>query len=182
MKSAPKSKKASTPKSVTPKRKGVNGRDKGKRLEYEVRNAMSAWWGIDFMRTPGIGAFGTIMGQHDLVGDVYCTDPKFPYSIECKNVESWTFESLLKDSKPAIIEFWLQTCRQSYKAGKKPLLCISKARQPVYCLLAVADLPKDFAGKKFVTHLKVSADNWILHTDVAVILLDDLVACDPLQF
>ena len=92
-------------------------------------------------------------------------------------MENWTFEGLLKSDKTPVLEFWLQTVRQAKKAEKHPLLCVTKARQPIYCLLTLDSLPKDFGGKKFVTHLKVSADGWILHTDVAIILLDDLVKC-----
>jgi hypothetical protein len=152
-------------------------RSKGRRGEILVRDALSEWTGVQFNRTPYSGAIGSISGDYSLVGDIYCKDPSFQYSVEIKNVENWTFEGLLKSDKTPVLEFWLQTVRQAKKAEKHPLLCVTKARQPIYCLLTLDSLPKDFGGKKFVTHLKVSADGWILHTDVAIILLDDLVKC-----
>ncbi len=134
-------------------KKRFNSKAKGSRAEYAVRDAFSLWWQCEFRRTPGSGAWGTTHNQGSLVGDVVCDDPAFPYSIEIKNQEKWCLEHLLSTDKAKLLEWWTQTLVQAAASKKKPMLCFTRNRQPIFIMTLKTDAPKDLKGDRFTLQL-----------------------------
>lgn len=172
-------------------KKRVNSRDKGGRGERQAKAHLMEWWGVEFARTPGSGAFATITGMEDYAGDVRPVDSNewFPFSIEVKNDESWDIPNLLTSSKTPVWRFWDQTVRQAVFEGRHPLLMFTKNRKPWYYMTldeasAVTEDGEDWTarlscripGQKFVMQ------NMIFHRDIIIGLVEDLKRADKEDF
>lgn len=115
---------------------------KGKRGEKNAAIMLSLWWTGEegnFVSTPGSGSLrwkkGVAKVSADLVNvgsDLY---PEFPYSVEVKNRESWDLESMLKGGQK-FWEWWKQTCDDSQRSNKKPMLMFTKNYSPYYIALS----------------------------------------------
>ena len=83
-------------------KKKINSREKGARGERALVKKFEAWWGAEFFRTPGSGAFATRgfdSEELSLAGDIITLDESFPFCVECKNAEGWHLEQLLTTKK-----------------------------------------------------------------------------------
>jgi len=123
----------------TPKKKKINSRTKGQSAERRLAKLFSAWWGSEFFRTPGSGAFATKgfagIDTSSMAGDLVTTDSTFPFCVESKKVEGWTLEQILTSNKTKIHSWWEQTVREC-PPDKVPLLVFTKNHSPVYCMLS----------------------------------------------
>ncbi len=153
------------------RKKGVNPRSKGKRGERLVRDALAAWTGLEFARTPSSGAFGTTNKIHELVGDVVCKNGNFAYSIEVKNVNTWNLEGFFSSPKSPVRKWWEQTLVQAEKTGKIPLLLLTKNQHPIYCLTLHEGTPPN-VDKVFVLQSETEPFLYFF-------LLSDLTKTDP---
>lgn len=123
------------------KKKKVNSLKKGQRGERKLVKLFSDWWGSEFFRTPGSGAFATLgfkYKDHDLSGDILTLDKTFPFCVESKHVEGWTLEQMLTSEKTLMHKWWKQTVKETPE-GKIPLLVFTKNRAPLYCILRTCD-------------------------------------------
>lgn len=121
-------------------KKRVNGRDKGGRGERQAKAHLVEWWGCEFARTPGSGAFATITGMTDYAGDVRPVDSDewFPFSVEVKNAEGWLVENMVKSDLGPLWQYWEQTVRQGKFEGKHPLLMFTRNFQPWWYMTLMA--------------------------------------------
>lgn len=163
------------------RKKGINPRTKGKRLEYKVRDLLGEWTGLEFQRTPSSGAFGTVNSDMTLIGDVYTKDQSFPFCVECKSVEKWSLEGLLKDTKCPVWKFWRQATSQAYKSGKKPLLLMTKRNQPIYFVMERRHLPTSFKGS-FFTFSLMHVEGIGRDCELAIGLMIDLTVCSYVDY
>lgn len=117
-------------------KKGINGRAKGAKFELETAKGISAWWGTKFHRTPGSGGLhwksdnrvtGDITPGSDAVED-------FPFSVECKKVEDWNFEQIIK-GVGEVRDWWSQCHADALTVDKVPLLIFTKNRSPSYYMM-----------------------------------------------
>lgn len=137
-------------------KKRKNGRTKGNSFERLVAKLLSNWWDEEFHRTPSSGGLHW-KRDNRVTGDVVTPEnSNFPFSIECKKVEGWNFEQLLKDTGE-IKSWWCQCFKDSEEVGKIPLLIFSKNRSPIYYMTTkeVAEIIFESSEQKnfFITKL-----------------------------
>ena len=115
----------------------VQGRKKGSKFERDIAKEISEWTGVEFKRTPMSGGWAK-------TGDITPKDPKamvdFPFSIECKNQEVFSSAMLMdcigkRKFNASIKSWWKQCTDDAKKAKKKPLLVMTRAREPVFLMM-----------------------------------------------
>lgn len=115
----------------------VKGRSKGNKFENQTAKQITEWTGVEFKRTPMSGGWAK-------TGDITPKNPKamidFPFTIECKNNESFNAGGLIQSAKegtlPKNVKSWWKQCTDDSKKSKKiPLLVMTKAREPVYVMM-----------------------------------------------
>lgn len=112
---------------------GARAKKKGSSFEEKTATALSNWYNKNaksplkkaFYRVPASGALQWSINMN-VDGDVIA-DPviEFNYCIECKNVEGWSIDNIMRGNKyfPA----WLaQSVREGTNIKKVPLLVFSK--------------------------------------------------------
>lgn len=119
---------------------GKKSRDKGQRYERKIAKIFSEWAGMDMLRTPLSG--GWARGRADVTGDIVPGDAnrQFPFSIECKKNESWTWEQVHHQIGPVLNSWWQQTVDEC-APGKIPLLIFSRNRYDDYVLFSSDHMP-----------------------------------------
>lgn len=143
----------------TPKKRGINGRDKGQRGERAVGTLLSTWWGSDFARTPMSGGFrnAEFREEWNAEGDLVTPDETFPFSVEVKWHEDWTLDQLITAPKSEIWSWWEQTDRQT-PAGKIPLLVFKRNHMPWYYMIPATEawnIPEPYITVNSITGLKL---------------------------
>lgn len=122
-------KKNDTP--LKPLKKRKNGRAKGAKFERVTAKLITVWWDEDFHRTPASGGLHW-KKDNRVAGDIVPPpDSDFPFSVECKKVEGWNFEQVIKGTGE-VFDWWKQCIRDSKEIGKIPLLIFSKNNSPIY--------------------------------------------------
>jgi len=135
----------------TTKRTIKQGHGKGKGAEFEgwCCKLFEKWWSVSkFVRTKNMQVVGTSyrLAHGDIVSVVGTSplvlDPYFPFSIECKKDETWTFLDFFKaDGRANAIEVWWKQCREdAIRWNKHPLLVFSKNYFPIMTA-TLADVP-----------------------------------------
>jgi hypothetical protein len=157
------------------KSKKVNGREKGAGFERQVAKLLSAWWGVEFHRTPQSGG---LHWQKDnrVAGDIVAPVEIaviFPFSIECKKHEDWNFEQVIKGTGE-IPSWWNQCVNDANNTGKIPLLIFTKNFSPIYYMALSVIHQKLFNGiiKSLRTTIEFEVKCW----DVTIGFFDDLRA------
>lgn len=107
----------------------VDSRAKGKRAEYDVRDALREKTGLGWERVPGSGGFGA---QHGLKGDIYLpilTNRRSIYCIEVKHYKDDSITSNLTNKTVSTLEkWWDQAVREAFEMNSKPMLVFKKDR------------------------------------------------------
>jgi hypothetical protein len=112
----------------------IHSRNKGNSYERKIAKLISKWCGFEVVRTPGSGS---VMKT----GDIFPKNPEdmisFPFSIELKNREGWSFGDLIKDvnRKNGIISWWEQCLNDSVMHNRIPVLIFTKNLDINYCLM-----------------------------------------------
>lgn len=125
------------------KKKRINSRNKGAEYERKIAKVLGLWWDEDFNRTPMSGG---LQWKEDnrVTGDIVTPpDSVFPFVIECKKREEWTFEQLLKGTGE-IESWWEQVTRDCDKVSLRPFLIFSKNFAPDYGMLLLSDFVQIF--------------------------------------
>jgi len=110
-------------------KQGKGSRRKGNKFENDVAKIIGKWWYNDetaLVRTP-------LSGGHHWAGDIIPKndDPDFPFCIECKNQEGWSFEQLFTAPESQIYQWWKQTVDECPE-GKDPILIFTRNRLPIF--------------------------------------------------
>lgn len=104
--------------------------NKGKEYEREIAKTLSAWAGIELVRTPD-GA------PEAIYGDIWPknTSEQFALSVECKRGEDWTFDQIMAGC--GLFYSWAeQAYQQAYTASRSlhrpfmPALIFRRSWQP----------------------------------------------------
>ena len=121
-----------------------NAKAKGNNFERKIAKMLSEWSGYTFMRTPSSGA---IHNFHDkrVISDIVAplAIGKFPFSIECKNVEcSWEWSTLLEGTSTTLSIHWSQCKNDAQREGLVPLLIVTKNFRDIYSIMRLEDWKK----------------------------------------
>lgn len=118
----------------------MNGYAKGQRYTREVCLSLDQW-----TRSPR----GTFRLRPTLVepldgwsvkGDVVCAPGvRFPFTVECKNVERWSLDALFEGRSADITSWWKQCAKQAAQNHNRPLLVFSRNHREDYVMLRRAD-------------------------------------------
>lgn len=114
-----------------------NGRQKGSVAEREVAKICEDWWrtyelGVSFVRVPLSGGWGTpgLRKDFNACGDLATNAKSFPWTVEVKRREGWSFPHLLKGNPSPIWGWWEQSLTQAKEADKWPMLWFRKNQNP----------------------------------------------------
>lgn len=158
-----------------PPKKRKNSRAKGKGFERVVAKLLTIWWGAVFHSTP---ASGGLHWKKDarVAGDIVAPSEggeDYPFSNECKKVEGWNFEQLIKGTGQ-VTDWWMQCVRDAQEVSKIPLLTFSKNRSPIYFMMPLGKYTRlvPFEKNYFVTTFTVEGERH----DVVIGMFDDLLA------
>lgn len=113
---------------------GKHSKTKGSGYELKIAKFMSNWWGGNFSRVPASGGLQWGSDQR-VAGDIVPpAGLNFPFVIECKKREEWTFDHILLDiGQPK--EWWAQVVRDARRISKVPLLIFSRNRQKDFVMI-----------------------------------------------
>jgi hypothetical protein len=127
----------------------VRGNPKGKKGEREVARLLERWWssyepGAKFVRTPQSGGWhGPDMRvEFKASGDIMTTATRFPFSVEVKRGQAWSWRELFAGRKSPVWAWWRQALGQGKESGLEPMLWFRKNRQPWHVLIR-----KDYADR-----------------------------------
>lgn len=120
----------------------TNGRAKGARGELEVAAIVTDWWerlepGCRFKRTPGSGGWATpdVRKEFGTAGDLVTTAKRFPWSVEVKWRQNWTWKELLAGRRSPVWSWWGQALAQGEESGLEPMLWMRHTGEPWWMLL-----------------------------------------------
>lgn len=107
-------------------KKRKNSRQKGNGFERKIAKRLAVWSKLELRRTPLSG--GWARQNPNAEGDITSidTNAKFPFSVECKNNQSWNMEAIVQGSCKNL-ENWWEQCTRNCSEGKIPLLIFTKA-------------------------------------------------------
>lgn len=124
----------------------TDGRKKGKVAEREVVGIIQPWWQqheptASFVRTPMSGGWShgtTAREGFQSAADIMTTSEIFPFSVEIKRREGWSF-ARFRDGKPSPVQGWWAQTRSEARDNKRvPMLWLRKSRMPWLVLLPEA--------------------------------------------
>jgi len=123
-------------------KKRKNSQNIGATYERHCAKLFTEWWkrGV-FGRTKGMQVLGH--SERLAHGDITCVigeplilDQTFPFSIECKKSESWSFQEFLKGNPSLLVRsFWQQCKHDAFLWKKEPLLVFTCNHHPDYALV-----------------------------------------------
>ncbi len=116
--------------------KGVSGHPKGGRAEREVAGIVQDWWqryetAAEFVRTPLSGGWGKARGtkvaaHFNACGDLMTTGARFPFCVEVKWRESWSYDNLTNCKPTPPWEWWRQCLGAATKQEAVPMMWMRK--------------------------------------------------------
>ena len=156
------------------KKKKVNGKRKGNRVELELCKKLTKHFGREFSRSVGSGnrwSQVSNMPAHaksTLTGDI-CVPEGFRWVVECKGGydDDVDFSSVLDGGCARLDEFIEQSNHDAEQSGRKPIICWKRSRKPWIALIRTTDNPANF---EYSTHYR----DWI------IVALDELLKTENL--
>ena len=111
----------------------VDGRAKGARGEYLVRDMLRDATDLQFERVPASGAL------EYLKGDLYVPHAKNRFCIEVKNYESSPLSDKIFTAKKTnnLIRWWIKLLQQAAGGNQEPLLFFKYNRSPVFVVTSL---------------------------------------------
>lgn len=114
----------------------TKGRAKGVGGELEVAKLLERWWGqvepgCRFVRVPMSGGWGTPTLRPDFKasGDIATNASRFPFTVEVKRREGWSWERLVACRPSPVWGWWRQAQAQAGECGLEPLLWFRRNRE-----------------------------------------------------
>ena len=114
---------------------------KGKDYERRIAKILSEWWGSTLHRTP-------TSGVNIYSGDIVDDKGQFPFIVECKKNEEWSFGNLMEEThgKNTLWGFWQQSLNSwletdpHHKDNDPRLVVFSKRSVKDYFMIKVRDI------------------------------------------
>lgn len=128
---------------VTEKKKKINSKSKGNRVELELSKILTERFNKEFKRVPMSGGWATYNKNSNiredaleiLAGDIMCP-PEFKFSIESKGRQDFNFWNLLnEDTIHLEIDDWIYQAEQDSKIKHTfPLIYVKVDRRKPFVL------------------------------------------------
>lgn len=113
----------------------INSKQKGSSFELKVAKLLTEWSGYEFHRTPMSGALHWANDNRvvsDIVPPQNLVDEGWPFSIECKKVESsWELNTFLEGTAQ-FWKHWKQCLEDANRENMVPMLIFSKNYREIY--------------------------------------------------
>lgn len=139
---------------------GVQGRPKGCKAEIEVAKILEPWWSkheplapdghpIRFVRTPLSGGWGgkDTRSGFKASGDLMTTARRFPFTVEVKRREGWSWKNLLAGKNSPVWGWWRQAIDQGVEMNQAPLLWLRHNRESWSVMVPFAVLSRHVTRK-----------------------------------
>lgn len=117
-------------------------RQKGSVAEREVAKLIKTWWeqispGCEVTRTPLSGGWGgpEIRSGFNASGDLMFTDGSFPWAVEIKRREGWSYDQFIAGKRSPVRKWWAQTVKAADEMNKEPMLWMRKNHMPWHIVL-----------------------------------------------
>jgi len=131
-----------------PKRKSLNSKKKGNRVELELTKLLTAKLKKSFSRSVGSGnRWGQVsnMPSHaksTLTGDI-CPPENFKWVIECKGgyEDKIDLNSAIDDGCACLDDFIKQSLHDHEACNRKPIIIWKRSRRPWLAMVRSIDLP-----------------------------------------
>jgi hypothetical protein len=161
-------------------------RQKGARAELAVAKLFQAWWdrlepGCIFRRTPGSGGWskGAAQGEFNTAGDLVTSAEWFPWTVEIKARESWSWKNVLTAKKSPVWSWWEQAQAAAAIEKKDPLLVFRHNREPWFCMIASASSASEMLDRPASL---IDLPIHIPPRGVSILMLDFLLTIEPSRF
>jgi len=112
---------------------GRRSRRKGANSERAVAAMLTQWWrrlepDCQFVRTPSSGGWSTkqVRAEFRASGDVMTTAAKFPFCVEIKRREQFSWDRVLASKPSPVWAWWAQTCRAAEEQKAMPMLWLRR--------------------------------------------------------
>ena len=131
---------------LKPKKKKVNGKKKGNRVELELSKILTARFGQGFSRSVGSGnRWGQKVQLSEQAKQVYSGDIVVPegfrFTLESKGgYDGIDLNSAFVRGNSELDSFMDQAMADSRRSGRKPMLCWKRTRKPWLAFLLSTDL------------------------------------------
>lgn len=129
----------------------TQGRPKGCKAEIEVAKIVEPWWSdfeplapdghpIRFVRTPLSGGWGgkDTRSGFRASGDLMTTAAKFPFTVEVKRREGWSWKTLAEGARSPVWGWWKQAIEQAREMNAVPMLWFRKNREPWHVMIPMS--------------------------------------------
>jgi Holliday junction resolvase len=132
------------------KKKKINGKKKGNRIELELSKILNKRFGTGFSRSVGSGnRWSQVNNLPQHAKEVFSGDlvvPQgFKFVLESKGgYEGIDLNSIFTKGSTELDGFLSQVSKDAKRCGRKPILCWKKKRRPWFCVVLTEDLPQKF--------------------------------------
>ena len=158
----------------------INSKQKGSEFELKVAKLLTKWSGEQFHRTPMSGALHWANDNRvvsDIVPPQSLVDAGWPYSIECKKVEtSWEISSYIEGTA-VFWKHWKQCYEDSQREHMVPLLVFNKNYRDIYVAMTTEVYVQ--LGIKVENTIYLECQGW----NLTILRLNDLldnITCEEL--
>lgn len=149
-------------------------RNKGAKAERDVAAFLTTWWSAiepetKFVKTPLSGGWSTptMRAGFHASGDIMTTSPTFPFAVEVKRREAFSWDTFLKGRKSPVWGWWEQTCRAAAEQDGVPMLWLRHNQEPWRVVLPCDASPQyalnHLVARRFVlAHVRAPADVFVI--------------------
>ncbi len=117
-------------------------REKGSVAERQVAAILERWWrqlepDARFVRTPLSGGWHgpDVRTEFRASGDLMTTAQRFPFAVEVKRREAWSFEEMVAGRASPVWAWWRQAQGQAREMRCEPLLVFRRNREGWHAML-----------------------------------------------
>lgn len=178
------------------KKKKVDGKAKGNRVELNLCKFLTKHFGEEFSRAPGSGARTSqvaYLPEHakkTLTGDI-CVPEGFRWVIECKGgyEDDMHLENILNGDEglTRLDEFIEQVTKDAHYCGRKPIILWKRNRKSWIAMIKIEDSHFKKLDESYQIHYKQDGsfhmtDNFSLYKGWLILNFEQLLNCTEKEF
>jgi hypothetical protein len=116
-------------------------RAKGSKAEIEVAKLLQVWWAPveigEWARTPLSGGWSkpSVRAGFKSAGDIMTTCKTFPFCLEVKRREGWSWDRFVAGGKSPVWGWWEQAEKAAELQGSQPMMWFRKNHMPWWVMV-----------------------------------------------